>query len=83
VAQVMDAAEDRGDSPVRPADRVLDCWEGPRLAGRGGEAVEQLAHEVAAAVVKARDLVRIAHRVLRRMLDGGARHAVNRVRRLA
>ncbi len=45
---------------------------GRGLAGRRGEPVEQLAHEVAAAVVEARDLVRVGQDVVGRVLDHAA-----------
>jgi hypothetical protein len=66
---VGDAAEDGRDPAARPPDRVLDHRERARLVGRRGQRVEQLAHEVAAAVVEARDLVGVLHRVVRRVLD--------------
>ena len=67
-AQAADATEDRRDPPVRPADRVLDLGEGARPVGRLGQAVQELAHEVAAAVVEARNLAGVDHRVRRRVL---------------
>ena len=60
VAQVRDAAEHRGDPAPRPSDRVLDRRERPRLVRAPRERSEQLAHQVAAAVVEADDLARSA-----------------------
>jgi hypothetical protein len=90
LAQVEDAAEHRRDPPPRPADRVLDLRERPRAVGRLGELVEQLAHQVAAAVVEAGDLVRVDERVVRRVLPPRtfhrgalARHVRNTNRQIA
>src|SRR5215207_7649471 len=68
-ASVRDASQRGADPASRPAGRVLDLREGPRLVGRLGEPVEQLAHEVGAAVVEPRDLVGIGHGVLRGVLN--------------
>jgi len=70
VAEVGDTAEHGGDPASRPPERVLDLGERPRLVGRVGQSVQQLAHEVAAAVVEALDLAGVIHRVMRRMLFG-------------
>jgi hypothetical protein len=68
LAQVEDAAEHRRDPPPRPADRSFYVGERARPVGRLGERVQQLAHQVAAAVVEAGDLVRVDQRVVRRVL---------------
>ena len=73
MAQVRDAAEDRRDPPARPAHRILDLREGARAIRSVGEGVQQLAHEVAAAVVEARDLAGILHGVVRRVLHAHRR----------
>src|SRR5437588_12810156 len=67
---MADAAEHRGDPPVRPPERILDTGEGAWPAGRHRRLVQQLAHEVAAAVVEPRDLVRMVHGVLGDVLSG-------------
>jgi phage shock protein PspC (stress-responsive transcriptional regulator) len=72
VAQVGDTAEHGRDPAARPADRILDLREGAGLIGRVGQRVQQLAHEVAAAVVEAGDIPGSAHRVLRRVLAATA-----------
>ena len=56
LAQTADAAEHGRDPPPRPAHLVLDLRERPRLIGPRGKGVEQLAHQVAAAVVEPLDL---------------------------
>jgi hypothetical protein len=68
LAQVEDAAEDGRDPAPRPADLILDLRERPGPIGRGGERVEQPAHQIAAAVVEALDLLDVVHRVMRRVL---------------
>jgi len=68
VAQAGDPAEDRGDPATRPSDRVLDGGKGARPVRRLGQLPEELAHQVAAAVVEALDLARLGHRVLRGVL---------------
>jgi hypothetical protein len=68
VAQVRHATEHRGDSPARPPDRVLDVGKGARPVRLLGQLSEQLAHQVAAAVMEALDLPRLGHRVLRGVL---------------
>jgi hypothetical protein len=72
VAQLRHPTQHGGDPAARPSEHVLDQRERTRLIRRRGKAVEQLAHQVAAAVVERRDLARVVHRVLRRVL--GARH---------
>src|ERR1035441_2093287 len=73
-AEMPDAAEDAGDSPARPRQRILNLGERARVIGRGGQRVQEFAHEVAAAVVKPLDLAGIIHRVLGSVLvDGGRR----------
>src|SRR5947209_12397967 len=69
------STEDRSDPSRRPADRVLDLGEGPREVGSAGETGQELAHEVRAPVVKARDLSGILHRVVGGVL---AAHGVSR-----
>jgi hypothetical protein len=64
VAEVGNAAEHGCDPAARPAHRVLDLWERTRLLRRRGERIQELSHQVAAAVVKAGDLVGIVHRIL-------------------
>jgi hypothetical protein len=72
LAQMEDAAEDRRDPAPRPSDRILDLWERARVVRRRGETVEELAHQVAAPVVEARDLLWLVHCVLRSVF--GAQH---------
>ena len=79
VAQVGYAAEHGRDPAVRPSQLVLDLREAAGPIGRGGQRVQQLAHEVTAAVMEAGDLAGIIHGVMRRVLgetgrDPGARH---------
>jgi hypothetical protein len=69
------AAEDGGDAAAGPSHPVLDLPEGARPIGGAGQGVQQLAHEVAAAVVKEGDLAGLGHRVVRRVLGHpGARY---------
>ena len=80
MTQVRDPAEDGRDAAAWPAHRVLDLRERSRPVGCLGQRVEQLSHEVAAAVVEGGDLVRLVHGVLRGVLDEvgqpcGARHS--------
>jgi TfoX/Sxy family transcriptional regulator of competence genes len=90
VTQVRDPTEHGGDSPARPSDRVLGFGEGSRPAGCGRQLVEQLAHEIAAAVVEPGDLAAVLHGVLRCVLSGVGDHSgmaydedlANRVREL-
>jgi hypothetical protein len=70
VTQMRDPAEHGGDPPPGPTDRVLDLGERPRAIRRAREAVEQLAHQSAAAVVEAFDLPWLVHHVLRSVLHG-------------
>jgi hypothetical protein len=64
VAQMGDAAEHRRDPPARPSDRLLHLRERAGEVRHGGQAVEQLAHQIAAAVVEPRDVVGVGHDVL-------------------
>jgi hypothetical protein len=59
----------RRDPALRPADRVLDLRKRARSIRSSGQAVEEPAHQVTAAIVEALDLIGIFHRVLRRVLD--------------
>ena len=68
VTQVGHAAEDRGNSAAGPPDRILYRGKCARPVGPSGEVVEQLAHEIAAAVVKPLDLTGVLHGVLGGML---------------
>src|SRR5947209_16150551 len=61
VAHAEDAAQHRRDAAAGPSNRVLDLGERARTAGCCRESVEQLAHQVAAAVVETGDLGWIAH----------------------
>ncbi len=61
-------AEHRRDPPARPAERVLNLRKRTRPIGTGGELAEQLAHQLAAAVVEALDLLGLVHRVGRCVL---------------
>jgi len=72
-AQVPDAAEHAGDSPTWPGERVFDLRERARVIRRSGERAQEVAHEVAAAVVETLDLVGVVHRVVSRMLGEGER----------
>jgi hypothetical protein len=65
---MRDAAEDGGDPAVRPADRVLDLRERAGPVRSSSQLVEQLAHQVAAAVVEEGDLVGFGHGIPRRVL---------------
>src|ERR1700722_8219410 len=67
--QAPGAAENARDPSTRPTDRILHIRKSPRRIGRQGESVEQLPHEIAAAVVKPRDLTGIPHRVLGAVLS--------------
>jgi hypothetical protein len=53
----------------RPADRVLDLGERSWPVRPRGEAVEQLAHQIAAAVVEPLDFLGLVHRVVRGVLN--------------
>jgi hypothetical protein len=67
---VKDAAEHGRDSAPGPSDLVLDLSERPRPVRRGGKRLEQGPHQVTATVVKARDLIAVIHRVVRRVFGG-------------
>ena len=53
---------------MRPAERILDQRERSRPVGQNRQFVEQRTHQVAAAVVEARDLAGLEHRILGRVL---------------
>jgi hypothetical protein len=72
-AEVPDATEHAGDPPARPGERVFDLRERAWVIRRGGKRAQELAYQVAAAVVETLDLVGIIHRVLSRVLGGGER----------
>jgi hypothetical protein len=67
LAQVKHASEHGSDPSARPSDLILDLSEWTRPVGRGRKRVEQRAHQLAATVVEALDLVDVLHRVVRRV----------------
>jgi hypothetical protein len=73
VAEVRDSAEDRRNPAGGPTHIVLDLPKGAGSVGRVGQRAQQLAHEVAAAVVKPGDFAGIAHCVLRGVLAEAGR----------
>ena len=82
VAQTRNATENRRDPAPRPADRVLDLRKRARSIRSSGQPVQELAHQVAAAIIETLDLIGTVHRVLRRVLDErrtsvDARHPAN------
>ena len=56
-----------GGAAIRSRPRSRGTARG--RSGRGGESVQELAHQLAAAVVEARNLLRVVHRVVRGVLD--------------
>jgi len=69
LAKMEDAAEYRRDPPAGPPDRILDHRKGTRLIWRLRERVQELAHQIAAAVIEARHLVVFEHRVVGVVLE--------------
>ena len=82
MAQTRNTPENRRDPAPRPTDRVFDLGKRTRSIRHGRQAIQELAHQVTAAVVETLDLIGIVHRVLRRVLhkrhtSTAARHRAN------